>query len=131
MWDPQLCGAIEQPDASLSLRISRGNGNVADETVTVRNTGGTTVDLTAGCSATPGGTRSRRIGSHTGRLPHRSHRQGRDRRPRVDVYRDREKELYVDLGTELDLVGDGAYLLEVPGTIDRGANSCTARARRR
>ena len=46
MWDPQLCGAIEQPDASLSLRISRGNGNVADETVTVRNTGGTTVDLT-------------------------------------------------------------------------------------
>ena len=46
MWDPQLCGAIEQPDASLSLRISRGNGKVADETVTVRNTGGTTVDLT-------------------------------------------------------------------------------------
>ena len=46
MWDPHLCGAIEQPDASLSLRISRGNGNVADETVTVRNTGGSTVDLT-------------------------------------------------------------------------------------
>lgn len=46
MWNPELCGSIEQPEASLSLRISRGNGNVADETVTVRNTGGTTVDLT-------------------------------------------------------------------------------------
>ncbi|MCH1447249.1 MAG: lamin tail domain-containing protein, partial [Candidatus Nanopelagicales bacterium] len=120
MWDPQLCGAIEQPDASLSLRISRGNGNVADETVTVRNTGGTTVDLTGwmlrdagnagwytfpgGSVLTPGDYRT----VHTGK--------GRDRRPTGhDVYRDRNKELYVDPGTEPNLVGDGAYLLDRAG----------------
>ena len=120
MWDPQLCGAIEQPDASLSLRISRGNGDVTDETVTVRNTGGTTVDLTGwmlrdagnagwytfpgGSVLTPGDYRT----VHTGK--------GRDRRPTGhDVYRDREKELYVDPGTEPNLVGDGAYLLDRAG----------------
>ena len=120
MWEPQLCGAIEQPDASLSLRISRGNGNVADETVTIRNTGGTAVDLTgwmlrdagnAGWYTFPGGSvlspgDYRTV--HTGK--------GRDRRPTGhDVYRDRKKELYVDPGTEPNLVGDGAYLLDRAG----------------
>ena len=120
MWDPELCGTIEQPDASLSLRISRGNGNVADETVTVRNTGGTTVDLTGwmlrdagnagwytfpgGSVLTPGDYRT----VHTG--------NGKDRRPTGhDVYRGRKKEIYVDPGREPNLVGDGAYLLDKAG----------------
>jgi micrococcal nuclease len=120
MWDPELCGSIEQPDASLSLRISRGNGDVADETVTVRNTGGTTVDLTGwmlrdagnagwytfpgGSLLTPGDYRT----VHTGK--------GKDRKPTGhDVYRDRKKELYVDPGREPNLVGDGAYLLDKAG----------------
>jgi len=120
MWDPELCGTIEQPEASLSLRISRGNGNVADETVTVRNTGGTTVDLTGwmlrdagnagwytfpgGSVLTPGDYRT----VHTGK--------GKDRTPTGhDVYRGRKKELYVDPGREPNLVGDGAYLLDKAG----------------
>ncbi len=120
MWDPELCGIVEQPDASLSLRISRGNGNVADETVTVRNTGGTTVDLTgwmlrdagnAGWYTFPGGSvltpGDYRV-VHTGK--------GRDRRPTGhDVYRDRKNKLYVDPGREPNLVGDGAYLLDRAG----------------
>jgi micrococcal nuclease len=120
MWDPELCGAVEQPEASLSLRISRGNGKVKDETVTVRNTGGTTVDLTgwmlrdagnAGWYTFPGGSiltpGDYRV-VHTGK--------GKDRRPTGhDVYRDRKKKLYVDPGREPNLVGDGAYLLDRAG----------------
>jgi micrococcal nuclease len=120
MWNPELCGAIEQPDASLSLRISRGNGSVADETVTVRNTGGSTVDLAgwmlrdagnAGWYTFPGGSvltpGDYRV-VHTGK--------GRDRTPTGhDVYRNRTKELYVDPGREPNLVGDGAYLLDRAG----------------
>ena len=120
MWNPELCGAIEQPDASLSLRISRGNGKVTDETVTVRNTGGSSVDLTgwmlrdagnAGWYTFPGGSvltpGDYRV-VHTGK--------GKDRQPTGhDVYRGRKNELYVDPGREPNLVGDGAYLLDKAG----------------
>lgn len=120
MWNPELCGAIEQPDASLSLRISRGNGSVVDETVTVRNTGGSTVDITgwmlrdagnAGWYTFPGGSvlapGDYRV-IHTGK--------GTDRSPTGhDVYRNRKTELYVDPGREPNLVGDGAYLLDKAG----------------
>ena len=120
MWNPELCGSIEQPDASLSLRIARGNGDVADETVTIRNTGGTTVDISgwllrdagnAGWYRLPGGSvltpGDYRV-VHTGK--------GRDRTPTGhDVYRNRTTELYVDPGREPNLVGDGAYLLDKAG----------------
>ena len=120
MWDPEVCGAVEQPDASLSLRISRGNGDVTDETVTVRNTGGSTVDLTgwmlrdagnAGWYTFPGGSV---LGPGDYRTVHTG--KGLDRTPTGhDVYRDRKKELYVDPGREPNLVGDGAYLLDRAG----------------
>lgn len=133
MWNPELCGAIEQPDASLSLRISRGNGKVPDETVTVRNTGGSTVDLTgwmlrdagnAGWYTFPGGSvltpGDYRV-VHTGK--------GRDRTPTGhDVYRGRANELYVDPGREPNLVGDGAYLLDKAGNYRTWREyPCTAR----
>jgi endonuclease YncB( thermonuclease family) len=120
MWNPELCGSIEQPDASLALRISRGNGDVTDETVTVRNSGGSTVDITgwmlrdagnAGWYTFPGGSvlapGDYRV-VHTGK--------GKDRKPTGhDVYRNRASELYVDPGREPNLVGDGAYLLDKAG----------------
>lgn len=120
IWNPELCGAVEQPEASLSMRISRGNGKVTDESVIVRNTGGSTVDLTgwmlraagnAGWYTFPGGSvltpGDYRV-VHTGK--------GRDRRPTGhDVYRGRKKELYVDPGREPNLVGNGTYLLDRAG----------------
>ena len=44
------------------------------------------------------------------------------------MYRDREKELYVDPGTEPNLVGDGAYLLDRAGNYRSWREyPCTAR----
>ena len=50
IWNPEYCGPVEQPDASLSViahwNASRNdNANPNGEYVIVRNTGGTTVDL--------------------------------------------------------------------------------------
>ena len=136
MWDPELCGAVEQPEASLSLRISRGNGDVADETVTVRNTGGTTVDITgwmlrdagnAGWYTFPGGSV---LGPGDYRTVHTG--KGRDRKPTGhDVYRGRKSELYVDPGREPNLVGDGAYLLDKAGNYRSWREyPCTSRCER-
>lgn len=133
MWNPELCGEIEQPDASLSLRISRGNGDVTDETVTVRNTGGTTVDITgwmlrdagnAGWYTFPGGSV---LAPGDYRVVHTG--QGRDRDPSGhDVYRNRTTELYVSPGREPNLVGDGAYLLDRAGNFRSWREyPCTAR----
>lgn len=120
IWNPELCGAIEQPEASLTMRITRGDGGVRDESVTVRNTGGSTVDISgwmlraagnAGWYTFPGGSVLNpgdiRV-VHTGR--------GRDRRPNgYDLYRNRARELYVDPGREPNLVGNGTYLLDRAG----------------
>ena len=46
IWNPQLCGEFEQPDANILLRVNRATSSVAnDEYVTVRNLGVESVDL--------------------------------------------------------------------------------------
>ena len=120
MWNPALCGSVEQPTANLSLRISRGGGAVADETVTVRNVGANSVDISgwmlrdagnAGWYTFPGGSV---LSPGDYRVVHTG--TGRDGRPNgQDLYRDRGKRMYPDPGTEPNLVGDGAYLLDRAG----------------
>ena len=120
MWNPSLCGSIEQPDATVALRISRGNGLLTDETVTVRNTGTTTVDISgwmlrdagnAGWYRFPGGSI---LSPGDFRVVHTG--KGRDSNPRgQDLYRNGSTELYVSPGKEPNLVGDGAYLLDRAG----------------
>jgi len=45
IWNPNLCGENEQPDANILLRINRSAESVNDEWVSVRNLGDTPVDL--------------------------------------------------------------------------------------
>ena len=45
IWDPNLCGENEQPDANIGLRVNRSTGALNEEWVTIRNLGDTPVDL--------------------------------------------------------------------------------------
>jgi len=45
IWNANLCGENEQPDANILLRINRSAGAINDEWVTVRNIGAGPVDL--------------------------------------------------------------------------------------
>ena len=119
IWNPNLCRQALQPDAALSLRLGRtaAGGKVADEWVSVRNTGASTVDISGwmlrdsglqgwytfpgGSILTPGDYRV----VHTGR--------GTPGKPDGhDVYAGATARLYQDVGTGPALVGDGAYLLD-------------------
>jgi len=119
IWNPNLCGELEQPEAQLDIRIGRtmpGQG-VRDEYVVVRNIGGVDVDLTdwllrdsgnqgwfrfpGGSVLTPGEYRV----VHTGR--------GRDGSPQPrDLYANYTQRLYPQPGRGPVLLGDGAYLLD-------------------
>lgn len=122
LWDPATCGDLEQPGASVDLRISRapGSTNPADEWVSVRNTGDTPLDLTGwvlrdsgnqGWFTFPGGsvlepgdyrvvsTGAGVSGSRTGR----------------DLYAGAKAPLYQEPGSGPFLVGDGVYLLDRAG----------------
>jgi endonuclease YncB( thermonuclease family) len=119
IWNPNLCRQALQPEAVLSLRIGRTapGGKVADEWVSVRNTGASTVDISGwmlrdsglqgwytfpgGSILTPGDYRVVHTGSGTPGLP-----DGHD------VYAGAKARLYQDVGTGPALVGDGAYLLD-------------------
>lgn len=122
LWNPALCGDLEQPDARLDLRIGRdiGSTSPANEWVSVRNVGAGTVDLSGwllrdsgntGWFTFPGGsvlapgdyrvvyTGSGRPGSRTGR----------------DLYAGVSQPIYQSPGSGPFLVGDGAYLLDKAG----------------
>ena len=119
MWNPALCGTLEQPDARVDLRITRGMAGAApnDEWVTVRNTGSVAVDLSgwqlrdsgsqgwftfpAGTSLAPGDYRVVRTGPGAAGSPDPH-----------DLYVGFPRQLYQDVGTGPNLVGDGAYLLD-------------------
>ena len=119
IWNPNLCRQALQPDAVLSLRLGRTapGGKVADEWVSVRNTGASTVDISGwllrdsglqgwytfpgGSILTPGDYRVVHTGTGTPGQP-----DGHD------VYAGAKARLYQDVGTGTVLVGDGAYLLD-------------------
>jgi endonuclease YncB( thermonuclease family) len=119
IWDPNLCGEVEQPGAVLDLRISRapGSSTLNDEWVEIRNSGPITVDLSGwtlrdagnqawytlppGSVLVPGDYRV----VHTGK--------GTDGSPTGhELYRGHTKQLYPEPGREPNLIGDGAYLLD-------------------
>ena len=119
MWDPNLCGEVEQPEAQIEMRVSRSTSpkRLNDEWVEIQNVGATPVDLSGwtlrdagnqawftlppGSVLTPGDYRVVRTGSGTPGLPNGQ-----------DVYRGHNKLLYPNPGKEPNLVGDGAYLLD-------------------
>ena len=120
MWNPTLCGTLEQPSASVELRINRapeGSTALNDEWVSVRNTGPEPLDLTGwmlrdsglkgwyvfppGSVLAPGDYRVVHTGSGTPGTP-----RGQD------VYAGAKVMLYPNPGTGPALLGDGAYLLD-------------------
>lgn len=122
MWDPRLCGDLEQPDASVDLRIHRApvGGALNDEWVSVRNTGIAPLDLTgwmlrdsglkgwytfpAGSVLAPGDYRVVHTGTGQPGTPNGQ-----------DVYAGAKARLYPDPGSGPVLIGDGAYLLDRHG----------------
>jgi endonuclease YncB( thermonuclease family) len=121
MWNPNLCGELEQPDASVDLRITRGanNSSPTDEWVTVRNTGAADVDLSGwtlrdsgntGWFTFPGGSI---INPGDYRVVHTGTRPSTANDPR-SLYANARVRLYPDPGTGRPntLLGDGAYLLD-------------------
>jgi endonuclease YncB( thermonuclease family) len=121
MWNPNLCGELEQPDASVDLRITRGaiNSSPTDEWVTVRNTGAADVDLSGwtlrdsgntGWFTFPGGSI---INPGDFRVVHTGARPATATDPR-SLYANARVRLYPDPGTGRPntLLGDGAYLLD-------------------
>jgi hypothetical protein len=121
MWNPNLCGELEQPDASIDLRITRGaiDSSPTDEWVTVRNTGAADVDLSGwtlrdsgntGWFTFPGGSI---INPGDFRVVHTGARPSTANDPR-SLYANARIRLYPDPGTGRPntLLGDGSYLLD-------------------
>lgn len=119
IWNPGLCGELEQPDARIDLRIARASttNSVNEEWVQVRNSGASPVDLSGwtlrdagnqawktlpvGTILAPGDYRIVHTGSGESGLP-----------AGQDLYRGHSKLLYPEPGKAPNLVGDGAYLLD-------------------
>lgn len=119
MWNPQLCGELEQPEASIDLKISRGT-SAADEWVVVRNSGAADVDVSGwtirdsgnqGWIVLPGGSilspGDYRV-IHTGFKP----RLASD--PRA-LYANLKSQLYPEPVKQPYLFGDGVYMLDRNG----------------
>lgn len=119
IWNPAGCGELEQPNASLDIRINRtASGKpVNDEWVQVRNVGTEPVDISGwtlrdsgnqgwyvfpgGSYLTPGDYRV----IHTGK--------GKATKPNPrDVYAGNSYRLYPASNKKNALLGDGAYLLD-------------------
>lgn len=120
IWNPSLCGPIEQPDARIALTVvwdapSDDASNLNGEYVIVRNVGTTSVDLTGwllrdssleawysfpgGSILMPNDYRVVHVGS------------GTNGRPAHDLYMGATKPIFANARTT-PFVGDGAYLLD-------------------
>ncbi len=119
MWNPNLCGELEQPEAAVDIRIGRApvGGKVRDEWVSVRNIGATDLDLTGwilrdsgnvGWYTFPGGSI---LAPGDYRVVHTGSGADGSPNPR-DLYINHRARLYPDTGTGPNLLGDGAYLLD-------------------
>lgn len=118
IWNPNLCGELEQPEAQVGIRISRApSGKASDEWVEVKNIGTSDVDLSdwmvrdsgnqawyrlpLGSLLTPGEYRV----IHTG--------VGADGTPNPrDLYAGYSIPIYPEPARGAALIGDGAYLLD-------------------
>jgi hypothetical protein len=119
MWNPSLCGTLEQPEATVELRIARALPASApnDEWVMIRNTGQASVDLSGwqlrdsgnqgwftfpdGSIIAPGDYRVVHTGAGAPGLPDPH-----------DLYANYPRQMYQPTGSGPHLVGDGAYLLD-------------------
>lgn len=122
LWNPQLCGSLESPEADLAIRIGRApfRTGASGEWVSVRNVGDAPIDIGGwmlregglqgwytfppGSLLAPGDYRVVHTGVGSAGLP-----DGHD------VYAMSVHRLYPEPGTGLDLLGNGAYLLDRAG----------------
>ena len=121
IWNADMCGPLEQPGASISLRVvwdapENDAANINGEYVIVRNTGTAPVDLTGwllrdssleawftfppGSLLAPDDYRVVHVGAGTNGQP----------QPR-DLYMQATKPIFANVVTS-PLIGDGAYLLD-------------------
>lgn len=118
IWNPSLCGEVEQPDAQVEMRISRApGGKPNDEWVEVRNVGAIDVDLTdwllrdsgnQGWFRFPGGSV---LAPGDFRVVHTGVGLSGNPDPR-DLYAGHTARIYPEPGRAPALLGDGAYLLD-------------------
>lgn len=116
IWNPQLCGELEQPDSSIDLRISRGT-SAADEWVIVRNSGTADVDLSGwtiresgnqGWIVLPGGSI---LSPGDYRVVYTGYKPRLANDPRA-LYANLKTRLYPEPIKQPYLFGDGVYLLD-------------------
>lgn len=118
IWNPALCGEVEQPDANILLRINRTEtSTVNNEWVTVRNTGAAPVDLSGWRIRDTGnaGLYTFPDGSVLNPGDYRTIRSGKGAPGGIDgrtLYIGSNQKLYQNPGTGQYLVGDAVYLLD-------------------
>ena len=118
IWNPDLCGVNEQPDANILLRVNRSAESLNDEWVTVRNLGATPIDLSGWRIRDTGNTAIYLFpgGSILSPGDYRIIRSGVGAPGGTDgrtLFIGKKTNLvYNDPGTGPYLVGDAAYLLD-------------------
>ena len=118
IWNPDLCGVNEQPEANILLRVNRSAESLNDEWVTVRNLGATPIDLSGWRNRDTGNTAIYLFpgGSILSPGDYRIIRSGVGAPGGTDgrtLFIGKKTNLvYNDPGTGPYLVGDAAYLLD-------------------
>ena len=118
IWNPDLCGGNEQPEANILLRVNRSAESLNDEWVTVRNLGATPIDLSGWRIRDTGNTAIYLFpgGSILSPGDYRIIRSGVGAPGGTDgrtLFIGKKTNLvYNDPGTGPYLVGDAAYLLD-------------------
>jgi endonuclease YncB( thermonuclease family) len=119
IWNPQLCGELEQPEASIDLKISRGT-SASDEWVIVRNSGSADVDVSGwtirdsgnqGWIVLPGGSI---LSPGDYRVVHTGSKPPLANDPRA-LYANLKTRLYPEPIKQPYLFGDGVYMLDRNG----------------
>ena len=118
IWNPDLCGVNEQPEANILLRVNRSAESLNDEWVTVRNLGAAPIDLSGWRIRDTGNTAIYLFpgGSILSPGDYRIIRSGVGAPGGTDgrtLFIGKKTNLvYNDPGTGPYLVGDAAYLLD-------------------
>ncbi len=117
IWNPNLCGENEQPDANILLRVNRSAGAINDEWVSVRNLGAAPVDLSGWRIRDTGNAAVYTFpeGSVLNGGDYRTIRTGVGIPGGVDgrtLFLGKKSLVYQNPGSGPYLVGDAAYLLD-------------------